>query len=156
MRAADRKFPIAAALIALASFAAPVAAATKADDKACLDALPHPDAEHAVIVIYRVPSLKGMAWTHHYAIDGVHRLELRSKQYSAIAVARGQHIVGVGPASHQDYQTVPIEAKAGEAYFIEDHPGYDLYTPDRFFSVDRDAADKALGSHYHCRASAAG
>jgi hypothetical protein len=111
---------------------------------------PPPDA--AAIIVYRVPSLKGMAWTHQIFVDGLHVAGIKSKEYTKIVVAPGMYEVSTGSKKNPRYLISTVIAQAGETYFIEDLPGMRLYDSDRFFGIDEPLALEKLGKKYKYKA----
>lgn len=109
---------------------------------------PQTEPGKAAVVVYRWSSLKGAAWTHRVFVDGRHVADLRSGQFTRFSVEPGVHEISTGTMSHPKVLVANIEALAGNSHFIEDHPGYNLYTPDRLLVVDQARAEKNLQSGY--------
>ncbi|MFO1473176.1 MAG: hypothetical protein U1F20_00965 [Lysobacterales bacterium] len=102
----------------------------------------------ASVVVYRWSSLKGAAWTHRVFLDGQHVADLRSGEFTRFFVEPGVHEISTGTMSHPKVLVANVEALAGNSSFVEDHPGYNLYTPDRLMVVDQARAEKNLRSGY--------
>jgi hypothetical protein len=102
----------------------------------------------ASVVVYRWSSLKGAAWTHRVFVDGKHVADLRSGEFTRFFVEPGVHEISTGTMSHPKVLVANVEALAGNSYFVEDHPGYNLSTPDRLVVVDQAKAEKNLQSGY--------
>jgi hypothetical protein len=102
----------------------------------------------ASVVVYRWSSLKGAAWTHRVFVDGQHVADLRGGEFTRFSVDPGTHEISTGTMSHPKVMLVTVEASTNTSYFVEDHPGYNLYTPDRLMVVDQARAEKNLRSGY--------
>jgi hypothetical protein len=101
--------------------------------------------DQATVVVYRWSSLKGMAWQHPIHVDGKHVADVGSGNFTRFLVSPGTHRVGVGPKASK--LAVDLTTVAGVTYFIEDHPGANLYAPDRFFVVDPAVGEKSVGGY---------
>jgi hypothetical protein len=102
------------------------------------------------VVVYRWSSLKGAAWTHRVFLDGQHVADLRGGEFTRIAALPGTHKLSVGTMGNPNYLVADLQVSAGTSYFLEDHPGYNLYAPDRLLGVDKPTAEKHLsGYSYH-------
>lgn len=104
--------------------------------------------DKASVVVYRWSSLKGAAWTHRVFVDGQHVADLRGGEFTRFSVDPGVHEITTGTMSHPKVLVANVEALAGNSYFVEDHPGHNLYTPDRSMVVDQARAEKNLKSGY--------
>lgn len=102
----------------------------------------------ASVVVYRWSSLKGAAWTHRVFVDRQHVADLRSGEFTRVPIEPGFHEISTGTMSHPKVLVANVEAVAGNSYFVEDHPGYNLSTPDRLLVVDQAKAEKNLQSGY--------
>ncbi|GAB3389281.1 DUF2846 domain-containing protein [Lysobacter fragariae] len=100
------------------------------------------------VVIYRWSSLKGAAWTHRVFLDGQHVADLRNGEFTRIAVTPGEHKLSLGTMKNTNYLVADLHVSAGASYFFEDHPGYNMYAPDRLLGVDQAIAEKRLQSGY--------
>ena len=98
--------------------------------------------DKATIVVYRWSSIKGMAWSHHIYVDGQHVADLGSGNFTRFAVNPGEHHISSGPKASS--LSVDLTTTAGTTYFVEDHPGANLYTPDRFYGVDPSVGEKRV------------
>ena len=101
--------------------------------------------EKATVVVYRWSSLKGMAWSHHIYVDGQHVADLGSGNFTRFAVSPGEHHISTGPKANA--LSVDLTTTAGTTYFVEDHPGANLYTPDRFYGVDPGVGEERVSGY---------
>ena len=102
----------------------------------------------ATVVVYRWSSLKGAAWTHRVFVDGRHVADLRGGEFTRFSIDPGVHEISIGTMSRPKVLVANVEAVVGNPSFVEDHPGYNLYTPDRLIVVDQAQAEKNLRSGY--------
>ncbi|KQY54990.1 hypothetical protein ASD14_02180 [Lysobacter sp. Root494] len=100
--------------------------------------------DKATVVVYRVFSMQGAAWTHGVFVDGRHIANLRNDGFTRFLVRPGLHKVSVGTKSKLTRHAEPVEMAAGETYYFGEPPSMMPYAPIDFVRVEEDKAQKWL------------
>jgi hypothetical protein len=105
--------------------------------------------DRAIVVVYRVYSTVGAAWSHGVFVDGTHVADLKNDGFTRFTVTPGKHLVSVGTKSKPTRSADEVDMIAGKTYYFGEHPSMMAYVPNSFGMIDDGKVAKWLkGKHF--------
>lgn len=110
-----------------------------------------PDAGHATVVVYRVPSMKSAVWKHGVYLDRTLVVKLSSGGFTRLSLLPGEYLLSTGTKRNPTQLGVTLSLDAGETHYVAYEVGRDLYTPDSLRLVSAQTGSAALegGDYRH-------